>query len=118
MPAEVLVDLQDRPVLDADGRAMLVVHRIAVGDDRVQTVVAAEPLEHDENLAGLGRRDLARPAEDARHRADAAEQPEPEAAGADAQHVTAGDAVATELSSGHDVRLSCTSVTGSERIAP
>ena len=55
VPAEVRVDLQQVLFFDADRRAMLVVHRIAVRHDGVQAVVAAEPFEDDEDLAGIAR---------------------------------------------------------------
>ena len=58
VPAELRVDLQQVAFLDADGRPMLVVHRVAVRHDRVQSVVAAEPLEDHEDLARLLRRGL------------------------------------------------------------
>ena len=55
VPAELRVDLEQVLFLDADRRPMLVVHRVAVRDDGVQAVVAAEPLEDDEDLARLRR---------------------------------------------------------------
>ena len=53
VPAELRVDLQEVLLLDADRRPMLVVHRVAVRHDRVQSVVAAEPLEDHQDLARL-----------------------------------------------------------------
>src|SRR5262249_55415463 len=83
--------------LDADGRPVLVVRRIAVRHDRVQSVVAAEPLEHHQDLAGLRRGGYtARLAEEVRHRADAAKEAEADAASADADHVATRDAAVAQ----------------------
>ncbi len=78
VPAEVRVDLQHVLLLDADRRPVLVVQRVAVRHDRVQPVVAAEPLEDDEDLAVRVCGDaLARLRQDGRHRAEAADRPKP-----------------------------------------
>ena len=59
-------------------------------------------------LPDVGRRcRFARPAQDVRHRADAAEQAKPEAAGADPHHVATRDAaVGQSVLGSHGVRLS------------
>ncbi len=59
VPAELRVDFQDVGFLDADRRPMPVVERVAVRDDGVEAVVAAEPLEDDEDLARRIRGDAA-----------------------------------------------------------
>ena len=75
-------------LLDANRRPVLVVHRVAERHDRVQTVVAAEPLEdHEDSAGGAAGGGPARLAQDVRHRPDAAEEAESEPAGADPHHV-------------------------------
>ena len=72
---------------------MLVVQRVAVRDDGVEAVVAAEPFEDDEDLAGRVRGDAAaRLGQYGWHRPDAAEEAEAQAAGAEPQHVATRDA--------------------------
>src|SRR5687767_7918972 len=89
---------------------MLVVHRVAVRHDCVQSVVAPEPFENDEDLARLPRCGLeAGTVEDKRDGSDAAEQAKAEAAGADPDHVAPRDAaVAQSTLSCHTLRLSRT----------
>src|SRR5262249_24815138 len=108
LPAEMRVDFEDVFLPDSDRRAMLVVHRVAVRHDRVQAVVAAEPLEDHQDLArARRRRHLAGPAEDVRDRTDATAETKPQAAGADADHFAAPDAAVVQLTAAsHDVRLS------------
>ncbi len=106
--AEVGVDFEEVAFLQADRRAMLVIGGVAVGHDRVQPVVAAEPLEHHQDAAGGRRR--RRPAglaEHARHRADAAEQAETEAAGTKPHHLAPRHAgIPPVASAGHRLPLS------------
>src|SRR5690606_31210659 len=93
VPTELRVDLQDVPFPKADRGPMPVVQRVAVGDDRIEAVVAAEPLEDDQDPAGgaLGGAAGAL-SQRRRHRAEAAEQAETESAGAEPQELAAGNA--------------------------
>src|SRR5436190_3405210 len=103
VPAEVRVDLQHVLLVDADGRTMLVVGGVAIRHDRVEAVVAAEPLEDDQDTVRIGRRrQFGGFAEDVGHGAEAAEQAKPEAAGADPNQIAARDAtVAQSAVGGH-----------------
>src|SRR6266550_3605034 len=99
VPAEVRVDFQQIVLFEANSRTVLVVLRIAVWHDGVQSVVAAEPLEDDQDPARIERGRLqarariargclqARLAEDARHRTQSAEQTKSQSAGAHPNHV-------------------------------
>ena len=101
--AELRVDLQELRLLQADRRPVLVVGGVAVRHDGVQAVVAAEPLEDDEDpAAGRAGRRPAGLAEDVRHRPDAAKQAEPEAAGAEPHHLAPRNAgIAPGTLAGH-----------------
>jgi hypothetical protein len=93
VPAEVRVDLEQIVFFDANRRAMLVIHRIAVRHDGVQPVVTAKPFEDNEDPARIERCRLeARLAEDARYRTESAEQTKPQSTGADPNHVATRDA--------------------------
>ena len=70
---EVVVDGADVLLGDADLGAVLVVGVVAVGDQRVEAVVAAGEFEHDQDLAvrfRLARRAPRRPAEQRTRRAE------------------------------------------------
>src|SRR5438445_6031158 len=101
------VDLQNVLFFDSDRGAMPVVHRVAVRHNRVQSVVAAEPLKDHQYLVRSSLRcHFARPAKDGGHGADATEQAKPEAAGADPQHVATRDTAVGQSSLGsHGVGL-------------
>ena len=74
VPAELGVDLEKVFLLDADRRPVLVVNRIAIRHDGVESIVAAEPLEDNQDLARRrGRRGTARLAQEVWDRANAAE---------------------------------------------
>src|SRR5688500_18807063 len=76
---------------------MLVVHRVAVRNDRIQPVVAAEPLEDHEDFARLLRCGCeAGAVEDKWHRPDAPHEAKAEAAGADPDHVAPRHAAAAQ----------------------
>ena len=103
VPADVRIDREQITFPDADRRAMLVVHRVAVRDDGVEPVVAAEPLEDDEDSAGLSGCSLtARLAQEVRDWADATEQAESDATGAEPHHVATRHAgVSQSIFRGH-----------------
>ncbi|MYK88168.1 MAG: hypothetical protein F4018_07365 [Acidobacteria bacterium] len=93
LETEVLVRLQDVLLADADGGPPPVQLVVAVGHERAQAVVAAEPLEDDQDLALGGGQRLRGRAEQRRQGAEpAAEQAEAYAAGADLQCLAAGHA--------------------------
>src|SRR5688572_6599108 len=97
VPAELGVDLQQIAFLDADGRPMLVVHRVAVRHYRVQSVVTAEPFEDHEDFARLRRRGFeAGAVEDEWDGSDAAHEAKAEAAGADPYDVAPRDAAVAQ----------------------
>jgi hypothetical protein len=101
VPPELRVDLEQVAFLDADGRPMLVVHRVAVRHDRVQPVVTSEPLEDHEDLARLRRGGFqAGAVQDKWDGSKAAQEAKAEAAGADPDHVAPRDAAVGQSTPG------------------
>ena len=92
LEAEVLVDLEDVGLAHPEVGPVPVQRVVAVGHERAQPVVAAEPLEDHEYLALGGRNRLRRRPEQGRQGADRPGQPEGDAAGADLQRLATGHA--------------------------
>jgi len=111
VPAELRVDLEHVPLFDANRRPVLVVKRVAVRNDGVQAVVAAEPFEDNENFAALIRRDaVACLGQHWWYLAHATEQAEPYAACAEAQHVATRNAGSSQwILGGHEASPPLTS---------
>lgn len=93
VPAELRVDLKHVRLFDADRGPVLIVEPVAVGNDGVQAIVAAEPFEDNQDFAALLRGNAVDClGEHWRHAADAAGQAETDPASAKAQHVATGKA--------------------------
>src|SRR5262245_64581312 len=101
LQAEMLIELAQPLRLEADARPRAIVGIIAIGHDRVEPVIAAGKLDHDQDAALLRRGGGLRPERRALEIAGGAQS---EAAETQAQEIAAGDAAEARRTS-HDQGL-------------
>ena len=92
LKAEVIIDLDHVLLTDADRGPVSIQRVVPIRDKGAQPVVAAEPLEHHEDLAGRGGQCFRRRPEQRWQGTHATEQAQTDAAGADLECLPAGHA--------------------------